>query len=168
MMAAIIQAQVIDRDTFAPYGELIDCDSAIIYECNQGRAIRYHDLLKNLDVTDKSGKVGLSIYKSIPSLIPFEVEVMECHPLGTQAFIPMTMDAQSRYLVAVAPAGDLNPALITAFIVEGQLGINYKKGVWHLPIVALDGDMDFLTIDRIGPEKNCDEVKFSPGELRII
>ena len=167
MMDATIEAQVINTNAFAPYGDLIDCDGAITYECNQGRAIRYHDLLKNIDVSDKSGKVGLSIYKSTPSLIPFEVEVMECHPLGTQAFIPITIDPQSRYLVAVAPAGDLNPALITAFIVKGQIGINYKKGVWHLPIVALDRAMDFLAIDRIGPEKNCDEVKFSPGELLI-
>jgi len=167
MTGASIQSQVINKEAFAPYGELIACDGAMTYQCNQGRAIRYHDLLKNLDITDKSGKVGLSIYKSVPSPIPFEVEVMERHPLGTQAFIPMTKDHQSRYLVAVAPAGDFNPALITAFIVQGQVGINYKKGIWHLPIVALDGDMDFLAIDRIGPEKNCDEVIFSPDELRI-
>ena len=162
-MNAKIQAQIINKEAFAPYGELIECDGAITYKCNQGRAIRYHDLLKNLDVTENSGKIGVSIYKSIPSPIPFEVEVMERHPLGTQAFIPMTKDHQSRYLVAVAPAGELNPA----FIVNGQVGINYKKGVWHLPIVALDGDMDFLAIDRIGPEKNCDEIKFHPGQLSI-
>jgi len=167
MMAIRIHTQIITRDAFAPYGELMECEGAITYKCNQGRAIRYHDLLKNIDVSDKSGKVGLSIYKSAPSLIPFEVEVMECHPLGTQAFIPMTIDPQSRYLVAVAPAGDLNPVLITAFIVKGQVGISYKKGVWHLPIVALDRAMDFLAIDRMGPEKNCDEVKYSPGELLI-
>ena len=166
-MSAIIEAQVMNKEAFAPYGELIECDGAITYDFNQGRAIRYHDLLKNLDVTDKLGKVGLSIYKSVPSPIPFEVEVMERHPLGTQAFIPMTKDHQSRYLVAVAPGGDLNPALIAAFIVKGQVGINYKKGIWHLPIVALDGDMDFLVIDPIGPEINCDELTFSPGQLRI-
>jgi len=166
-MSAIIKAQVMNKEVFAPYGELIECDGAITYDCNQGRAIRFHDLLKNLDVTDKLGKVGLSIYKSVPSPIPFEVEVMERHPLGTQAFIPMTKDHQSRYLVAVAPSGDLNAALITAFIVKGQVGINYKKGVWHLPIVALDSNMDFLAIDRIGPEINCDEVTFSQGQLRI-
>ena len=166
-MHSIIQAQLISKEAFAPYGELIECDGAITYECNQGRAIRYDDLLKNLDVSDKSGKVCLSIYKSVPSPIPFEVVVMERHPLGTQAFIPMTKDHQSRYLVAVAPSGDLKLGLITSFIVKGQVGINYKKGVWHLPIVALDIDIDFLAIDRIGPEKNCDEMKFSPGELSI-
>lgn len=128
-MSTSIKAQVMNKEAFAPYGELIDCDGAITYDCNQGRAIRYHDLLKNLDVTDRLGKVGLSIYKSFPSSIPFGVEVMERHPLGTQAFIPMTMDHQSRYLIAVAPGGDLNPALITAFIVQGQIGINYKKGI---------------------------------------
>ena len=66
-MSAIIEAQVMNKEAFAPYGELIECDGAITYDCNQGRAIRYHDLLKNLDVTDKLGKVGLSIYKSVPS-----------------------------------------------------------------------------------------------------
>ena len=167
-MATRIQSQILTKEAFAPFGEIIECEDAITYECNQGRAIRYHDLIKNIDVTDQSGKLGVSIYRSIPSVMPIEVEVMECHPLGTQAFIPMTMDQQSRYLVAVAPAGDLNPALITAFIVKGQVGINYKKGIWHLPIVALDRDLDFFAVDRIGPENNCDEVTFSPGELQII
>jgi ureidoglycolate lyase len=168
MMVTRIQAQILTKEAFAPFGEVIECKDAITYECNQGRAIRFHDLLKDIDILDQSGRLGVSIYRSIPSPMPFDVEVMERHPLGTQAFIPMTMDQQSRYLVAVAPAGELNPALITAFIVNGQVGINYKKGIWHLPIVALSKDLDFLAIDRIGQEKNCDEVKFPFGDLQII
>ena len=66
MMGASIQAQVINKEAFSPYGELIACDGAMTYQCNQGRAIRYHDLLKNLDITDISGKVGLSFYDDFP------------------------------------------------------------------------------------------------------
>ena len=166
-MGNLIQSQAISKEAFATFGELIDCKGATTYECNQGRAIRYHDLLKNIDVTALSGRIGLSIYKSVASPIPFDIKVMERHPLGTQAFVPMTMNPNSRYLIAVAPAGELDVSCIAAFVVNGPIGVNYKKGVWHLPIVALDHEMDFLTLDRIGPEKNCDEVVFSIGEYRI-
>ena len=167
MIESQIKARSITRDDFSPFGELLMCEGAVTYACNQGRATRYHDLLKNIDVSEGVGRVGLSIYKSTPSSIPFKIEVMERHPLGTQAFIPMTMDPESRYLVAVAPAGEFDKNKILAFIVNGQIGVNYKKGVWHLPIVALDTDMDFLAVDRIGVGINCDETCFFPGELII-
>jgi ureidoglycolate lyase len=164
-MAITIQAEHITDKAFAPFGELISCQGATTFDCNQGRAVRYHDLAKCIDVADMGGKAGLSIYKSIASPMPFLIEVMERHPLGTQIFLPMTTDPGTRFLVAVAPPGDLDLTKVKAFVISGQQGVNYFKGVWHLPIVALDKPIDFVTVDRIGDGNNCDEVKFDPGNF---
>jgi ureidoglycolate lyase len=157
-MTKVIKAEIITKEAFEPFGDLITFEGAQTFNCNQGRAVRYHDLAKSVDVTDEGGRAGLSIYRSVASPSPFKVEVMERHPLGSQIFIPMTMSPNTRFLIAVAPCGELDLNQVRAFIVPGQQGINYKKGIWHLPIVALDQALDFLTLDRIGDHKNCDEV----------
>lgn len=153
-----IQAKRITKEEFAAFGELINFDDATKISCNQGRAIRYHDLAQHIDVIEGNGRAGLSIYRTTPSQPPFLVEVMERHPLGSQAFIPMTMSSTARFLVSVAPYGELDLSKVKSFVVNGQQGVNYKKGIWHLPIVALDQPLDFIALDRIGVEKNCDEV----------
>jgi len=166
-MAQTIKATLISPKAFSAYGELIRLEGAQTFDCNQGRAVRYHDLAKHIDVADADGRVGLSIYKSVASPLPFPIEVMERHPLGSQMFLPMSMDAETRFLVAVAPPGDLDLSKVEAFIVTGQQGVNYFKGVWHLPIVALDKPIDFFTLDRIGKGNNCDEVRFHPGNFIV-
>jgi ureidoglycolate lyase len=46
--------------------------------------------------------------------------------------------------------------------------VNYHRGVWHHPLIALDGVSDFLVIDRGGPGSNCDEHLFSEtGEVML-
>jgi ureidoglycolate lyase len=160
-MGMIIRAGEISREAFAAFGDVILLEGARTFACNQGRAVRHHDLAPHVDVTDEGGRAGLSIYRSVASPLPFEVMVMERHPLGSQIFIPMTTDPQSRYLIAVAPAGDFRLEAVRAFVVRGQTGINYFKGVWHLPIVALDRPMDFLAVDRIGSGSNLDEVRIA-------
>lgn len=162
-MSRIIKAKKISKENFAPYGDLITFEGAQTFNCNQGRAVRYHDLAKHIDVEDEGGRAGLSIYRSVPSPIPFDIEVMERHPLGSQIFIPMSMEPSDRFLIAVAPLGELDLSKVEAFIVSGQQGINYIKGIWHLPIVALDKSLDFITLDRIGEGRNCDEIIVGEG-----
>jgi ureidoglycolate lyase len=36
--------------------------------------------------------------------------------------------------------------------------VNYAKGVWHHPLIALDKVSDFIVVDRIGEGNNCDEI----------
>jgi len=86
--------------------------------------------------------------------LPFEVTMLERHPLGSQAFVPLT---QKSYLVVVAPAGPLAPEAVRAFVTRGWQGVNYAKGVWHHPLIALDEVCDFIVVDRGGEGPNCDE-----------
>ncbi len=157
-MKKTVVAQPITAPSFAAYGELLSLQNVPNFACNQGRATRYHDLASAIDCADMHGRVGFSVYACTASSLPFHVQVMECHPLGSQIFYPMTMDPSQRYLVAVAPAGALDPERVSAFVVPGDQGVHYRKGVWHLPIVALDRPLNFMALDRIGPGDNLEEV----------
>jgi ureidoglycolate lyase len=80
---------------------------------------------------------------------------MERHPLGSQAFVPLN---GQRYVVVVAPAG-APPSRegLRAFLCRGDQGINYHRGTWHHPMLALDRACEFAEFHRIGPGANCDE-----------
>ena len=79
------------------------------------------------------------------------IKMMEKHPLGSQAFIPMT---ETTFLAFVAPQ-DKKPNIkkIESFIVPKQTGINYKPGIWHFPLISIK-NMNFLVIDRKGKGNN--------------
>lgn len=157
-MKTIVSARPITAEAFAPFGELLSLETAQKFPCNQGRAVRFHDLAKEIDCDDQQGRMGMSVYQCEASHLPFHVSVMECHPLGSQTFYPLTMDPSQRYLVAVAAAGEWRLDKVSAFVVQGHQGIHYRKGVWHLPIVALDQPLNFVSLDRIGPGTNLQEV----------
>ena len=160
-MGVSIKAEEISRASFAPFGDLIVLEGARTFSCNQGRAVRHHDLAPHIDVMDEGGRAGLSVYRSVASPLPFQVEVMERHPLGSQAFMPLS---GLPYLVVVAPAGAA-PTLadLRVFLAQGQQGVNYAPGVWHHPLLALGEVSDFLVIDRSGPGANCDEIELQPA-----
>ena len=49
---------------------------------------------------------------------------------------------------------------------RGDQGVNYATGVWHHPLLALEGVCDFLVVDRAGPGPNCDEIQLeTPGVI---
>ena len=79
------------------------------------------------------------------------IDMMEKHPLGSQAFIPMK---ETTFLTFVAPTGkfpEINK--IQSFIVPPKTGINYKPGIWHFPLISKK-KMNFLVIDRKGKGNN--------------
>ena len=73
--------------------------------------------------------------------------MMEKHPLGSQAFIPMK---ETKFIVFVAPPGE-KPEIskFESFIVPPGKGINYKPDIWHFPLISTE-NMNFLVIDRTG------------------
>ena len=141
------------REAFAPFGDVIELEGAKQIPINLGTTIRYHDLAK-IDVADESGRPLVNVFRGQPRTLPFEVTMMERHPLGSQAFVPLN---DRPYLVVVAPAGDLDPAAIRAFVTRGWQGVNYAKGVWHHPLLALGEVSDFIVVDRGGDGLNLNE-----------
>lgn len=144
---------------FAPFGSVIEAsDAAVKIDINQGHAVRY-DRLAEVDVADGGGTAVISLFRAKP-LGQLVLRVFERHPLGSQSFVPL---GGRPYLVAVAPAGEFDPAAVRLFRAKGQQGVHYRKGTWHHFLLVLD-DCDFLVVDRTGPGDNCEEVELAPAE----
>jgi len=159
----VIEALTAER--FAPFGDVIASEAATRhFPINGGTTERYHDLA-HLDAGPDC-KLIVSIFRSQPRELPFAVTMLERHPLGSQAFMPL---AQQPYLVVVAPAGEApEPDALRAFLARPGQGVNYAKGVWHHPLLALNETCDFLVIDRSGPGNNCDEIALAEPLLLAI
>ena len=151
------------REAFAPFGDVIELDGARHFPINGGTTERFHDLA-SIDVAQAGGRAIVSVFRAQPRAWPLEIAMMERHPLGSQAFVPLR---DGRYAVVVAPAGEFDPTQLRAFWVEGGQGVNYAKGVWHHPLLAFDRVSDFLVIDRGGEQPNCDEIALE-GTLRLV
>ncbi|TCG05423.1 ureidoglycolate hydrolase [Paraburkholderia steynii] len=141
------------REAFSPFGDVIELEGAKQIPINLGTTIRYHDLAK-VDVTDEGGRTLVNLFRGQARVLPFEITMMERHPLGSQAFIPLN---DKPYLVVVAPAGELDESKIRAFVTSGWQGVNYAKGVWHHPLLALGEVSDFIVVDRGGDGHNLNE-----------
>lgn len=143
-------------DHFAPFGDLIAPEHAVErYEINEGTSMRFHDLAR-IDTEASGGRTLVSVFRAEPRALPFAVRMLERHPLGSQAFVPL--DPATRYLVVVAESESSTPS---AFLAQNGVGVNFARGVWHHPLIALDRTRDFLVIDRGGPGANCDETALS-------
>jgi ureidoglycolate lyase len=149
-----MKIEKLTRHAFAPFGDVITLTGAQHYPINDGTTERFHDLAL-IDVSDQDGRPLLSLFRSQPRPLPFEIKIMERHPLGSQAFIPLSKEP---YLVIVAPSGHFDERTVRVFLAERGEGVNYAKDVWHHALFALNQESEFIVIDRGGPGGNCDEI----------
>jgi ureidoglycolate lyase len=153
-----ISVESLTSKAFSPFGDVIEVsDSAQQFPINEGFATRFHDLA-HIDVLDQGGRPILNVFRAVPREFPMQLRVMERHPLGSQAFVPLR---QMSYLVVVAPASPtLAPEEIRCFLALAGQGVNYAKGTWHHPLIAIESASDFLVVDRGGlaGDHNLDEV----------
>jgi ureidoglycolate lyase len=150
-------------EAFAPFGDVIQAQSSNTFPINEGQAQRFHDLA-TVDVSTEGGRPLISWVRSAPTQFPLKIRLVERHPLGSQAFIPLG-NYPFLIVVALTNARDL-PDKLHAFISNGQQGINYHPGVWHHPLIVFDHTTDFLVVDRGGSGKNCDVVELD-GHLLL-
>ena len=149
-MRVLIKPVKITKKNFSAFGELINTKKRKPIKINNGYAKRYHDLGK-VDTSSKKGKPIISIFSAKKRNFPMKINMMEKHPLGSQAFIPMK---ETTFIVFVAPKGKMpNINKIKSFIVPKQTGVNYKPGIWHFPLISKK-NMNFLVIDRKGNGNN--------------
>ena len=159
-----LRAEPLTAETFRPFGDVVERAGHDHFPINQGMAERYHDLAQ-VDITATDGRTALGLVRARPETVPVRLRLMERHPLASQAFVAL---CQRPFVVVVAPAG-APPARDTlcAFVTDGAQGINYHRGVWHHPIIALDETTDFLVVDREGPGDNCEECAIQ-GQVDIV
>ena len=150
MTNLIIKPKLISKENFKKFGDMITTSGIKPLEINDGYAKRF-DGIVNLNTKKDNGESTISIFSALKRSFPMKVDMMEKHPLGSQAFIPMK---ETVFLAFVAPEGD-EPDLnkIESFIIPNGIGVNYNAGVWHFPLIATE-DMNFLVVDRLGDGDN--------------
>jgi len=150
-----IKVEPITDAAFAPYGDLIAASGTPDKLINQGRCGRFHDKAR-LDFTD--GQAGISIFQAKCETLPLALEMVERHPQGSQAFIPMTADP---FLVVVADDEDGTPVNPRAFLTTAGQVINFHKNTWHGVLTPLCDPGLFAVVDRIGAGANLQEHWFA-------
>lgn len=155
-----LQVLPLDAKSFAPYGDVIETAERDFFHINDGLVERYHALAQ-ADILQQE-RALISINRAQPLPEPLVINVLERHPLGSQAFFPLNGEA---FVMVVATGGHTpDPKSIRAFITNGRQGVNYHRNVWHYPLFAWKTATDFLTIDRGGSD-NCDVAHIDACEL---
>ena len=129
MQTVRLKVQPMTRESFAPFGVLID----------------------------SRGSVEVDLGDGVPTLTgatsdrrPFHFEYMARHQRTMQVFSPL---ANSRSIIAVAPPTAARvPEVenVVAFLVDGRLPYAYHKSTWHTPPFPLGEWSSYLVVDRSG------------------
>lgn len=143
---------------FAPFGDVISAGLRSGTSANQGTAVRFDWSAQLENRRGDGARPNLAVFRSLPQPLPFTVKLLERHPHSTQVFLPLVC---SRFLVCVAPSlpnGEPHVQGLRAFICGPGQGINYRAGVWHHPIIALDAPAEFAMLAwEDGSTGDCEE-----------
>ncbi len=158
-MTVRIKAEKLTAAAFAPYGDVLDASGEPDKLINQGRCGRFHDRA-TVDFAD--GRAGVSIFKGEMETLPLSLEMVERHPEGSQAFVPMSADP---FLVVVARDEAGTPVEPKAFLTESGQAINFHRGTWHGVLTPLSEPGLFAVVDRIGDGANLEEHWFDQNYI---
>ncbi|MEQ3708733.1 MAG: ureidoglycolate lyase [Tateyamaria sp.] len=156
MFRSDIQCQPLTTEAFAPFGDVLECVGDPDKLINAGMCGRFHDRAR-MDFGD--GQAGVSLFKATPRALPYTLDLLERHPEGSQAFIPMS---EHSFLVTVALDDDGVPGQPLAFLTAPGQGINLHRGTWHGVLTPLHAPGLFAVVDRIGPGANLQEFSLDP------
>jgi ureidoglycolate lyase len=151
-MSRTIKPAPLTARAFAPFGDVLEATGVPDKVINQGLCDRFHDRAK-LDFGEH-GRAGISIFRAKPFSLPMTLEMVERHPDGCQAFIPMS---EHSFLVVVAPDIDGTPGAPLAFLTAPGQGVNFHRGIWHGALSPLYEPGLFAVVDRIGDTPNLEE-----------
>ncbi len=154
----MIRTEPLTATAFAPFGDVLDCAGDPDKLINAGLCGRYHDRAR-LDF-GPDGRAGISIFNAKARSLPLLLDLLERHPDGSQAFIPMTANP---FLVIVAPDDNGIPGPVRAFLTAPGQGINLLRNTWHGVLTPLSAPGLFAVIDRIGATPNLQEYNLSPA-----
>jgi len=162
-MKIIIKPKKITRKNFKKFGDVISTKKIKSININDGYAKRFNNLCR-INTSSKKGSTIVSIFSAKKRKFPMNIKMMEKHSLGSQAFIPME---ETTFLVFVAPKGKKpNIKKLKSFIIPEQIGINYRPGIWHFPLISTK-NMNFLVIDRKGKGNNLTIHNFKNEKISL-
>lgn len=148
-----IEIKPLTREAFAPFGDVIETENAHSFPINGGKCTRYHDLAK-IETAGEKARPMISLVRGEPYPLPLKLTMVERHPLGSQAFIPLT---DNPFLVVVSQETAEGPSEPIAFRTAPGQGVNIARNVWHGILTPLDDVSDFAVVDRGGEGVNLEE-----------
>ena len=109
-----------------------------------------------------------------------EFNIIMMNPSGERMFGCRRRDISGTSFTQFIPAKDKRrlekiiyqlqnhpPDQRNAFVAGPGQGVNYRPGVWHMPLIAFGTGQRFLVIDRGGPGDNCDEHHYQSEEIIV-
>ncbi len=153
---AVIALEPLSREAFAPFGQVIEWAGAHHYSINGGMTERYHDLAR-IELGGPDPRPLLSLFRGRPYALPLALKMVERHPLGSQAFYPLSLRP---FLVVVAHDHHGTPQTPRAFLTAPGQGVNIAMNTWHGVLTPLEAESDFVVVDRGGPGNNLEEFFF--------
>lgn len=151
-----IVVEPLTATAFAPFGQVIETAGANHYPINSGMTERYHDLAR-VELGGVHPRPLISIFRGKPYTLPLTLELVERHPLGSQAFYPLSA---SPWLVIAAEDDGGAPVRLRAFQPAPGQGVNIAMNTWHGVLTPLDIASDYLVVDRGGDGNNLEEHHF--------
>lgn len=163
MSEILITPAPLSREGFAPYGDVIATAASGAMPMNRARFDRF-DGLATVDCDPSGGgEMKISMIRSrAPTRLPFRIDLVERHPLGSQAFIPL--DGIKFIVVVAMPGESVEAEDLRAFVTNGSQGVNYHRCTWHMPLIATESGREFVVIDRAGAD-NLEERYFDRSVL---
>jgi ureidoglycolate lyase len=159
-----LTARPLTREAFAPFGDVIDDTGQNRFHINAGKAERIHDLA-TAEAAGPNARVILSLFRGTPYAFPLTLRMVERHPFGSQAFVPLS---PAPFLVVVSHDGPDGPGEPHAFVTAPGQGVNYPRGRWHAVLTPIGEKQDFLVVDRAGDGNNLEEFHFpEPYEVHL-
>lgn len=153
-MIRTIATEPLTEAAFAPFGDVLEARGSPDKRINGGLCARFHNRAR----IDIAGRTGLSVFLAEPRALPYSLDLIERHPSGSQAFIPMHGHP---FLVIVAASPEATPR---AFLTDGAQGVNLHRGIWHGVLTPLHAPGLFSVIDRCAdsgdPDRNLEEHRF--------
>lgn len=149
-----ITIQPLTKQAFAPFGDILEVENAASsFWINNDKCHRHHDLAK-VETTGENPRTLINIFAGQPYALPLQLDMVERHPFGSQAFMPLS---DRPFLVIVAPDTEDGPGEPLAFMTKPGQGVNYHRNVWHGVLTPLEEPANFLVVDRGGDGNNLEE-----------
>jgi ureidoglycolate lyase len=163
-MGRVVTAELLTRENFKAFGDVIDTAGDLHYPINGGKTERHHALAR-AEAAGPNAQVLISIFRGTPYDFPLDLAMVERHPLGSQAFMPLS---PRPFLVVVCHDGEDGPGRPHAFVTQPGQGVNYPRNLWHAVLTPIGEPQDFLVVDRGGDGPNLEECHFShPFQIRL-
>lgn len=150
-MRPVLTPAPLTARAFAPFGDVLEVSGPPDKIINQGLCGRHHDLAR-LDFGN--GRAGISLFNAKARQFPYSLDMVERHPQGSQAFIPLNGVPM---LVVVAEDLDGAPKNLKAFVSQPGQSINLLRGTWHGVLAPIGAPGQYAVIDRIGDGSNLEE-----------